>query len=180
MIVGDLLAPSAGSHLWVTFDGGAHWKQSAGVPKTAFVYSATISRAGGNTVLAMSVDSANNVFVLRSVDGGTSYKRVATLANAPAIGVPVDPESALRSKLWAFVYSPAREIRFNDGIKTGTPDVVATTQRGAFLSTDLGTTWHRIDGSLIAHGFWGTRWVNGYLDMCTDGEGTVRSAAPLQ
>jgi hypothetical protein len=169
------------SSMQVTFDGGKTWKRSVGVPVTGFWYAATISPVNGKVVLATSVDAADNVFVLRSTDGGRTFKRIANVTNAPQIHGPVDHD-LLRRALQppAFVYSPARQILFNQGVTRGTPDVVVTTLRGAFLSTDLGTTWHRLDDALIAHSFWGIRWNKGYLYLGSDGQGVVRSAAPVQ
>jgi photosystem II stability/assembly factor-like uncharacterized protein len=175
IIVGDLRNSSRSSML-VSFDGGKHWKRSAGVPATAFWYSATISPADGNVVLASSVDASNNVFVLRSTDGGRTFKRIADVTNAPLIRGRID----VRCCRAAFVYSPAREIRFNQAVVEGTPDVVLTTLRGAFLSTDLGSRWHRLDGALIAHSFWGIRWLHGYLYLASDGQGVLRSTVPIQ
>ena len=175
------LANQRSSSMSVTFDGGKTWKRSAGVPVTAFWYSATISPANGKLVLATSIDSANNVFVLRSTDGGASFKKVATVANAPLVRGPVDAD--LRERLGeppAFVYSPARQILFNTSTASKTPYAVVTTLRGAFLSTDLGSTWKRIDGALISHSFWGIRWNAGYLYLASDGQGIVKSTQPLQ
>jgi hypothetical protein len=75
----------------------------------------------------------------------------------------------------AFVYSPEREIRYDQDVKTGTPLVAITTLRGAYVSADNGSTWKRLDAALIGHSFWGIRWVNGYLYLASDGQGVVRS-----
>ncbi len=52
--------------------------------------------------------------------------------------------------------------------------------RGAFVSSDNGSTWSRLDKALIAHSFWEIRWLNGYLYLASDGQGILRSTAPLQ
>jgi hypothetical protein len=154
----------------------------------------TISPANGKTVLASSMDAQNNVFVLRSTDGGATFKKVAVVTNAPLIRGRIGREgNALLRRSGArpqrerggeegqaFVYSPEREIKYNQDVSTGTPDAVITTLRGAFLSTDNGSKWQRIDTGLIAHSFWGIRWVGGYLYLASDGQGVVRSTSIVQ
>ncbi len=116
--------------------------------------------------------------MLRSTDGGKTFKKVSDVVNAPLIRGKAelegrlviekrrhgrgDNEEAGESQGQAFVYSPEREIRYNEDVKKGTPDVAITTLRGAYLSSDNGSTWQRLDGGLIAHSFWGIRWVKGY------------------
>lgn len=184
------------SSLKVTTDGGTTWTKSSGVPATQFWYAMSISPVDGNTVLASSVDAKNNVFVLRSTDGGRTFKKIAVVTNAPLIRGRIDVdrhhlhrkpgerprESAAAEAVQAraFVYSPERELRYNQDATKGTPDVAITTLRGAFLSSDNGKTWKRLDSGLIAHSFWGIRWLNGYLYLGSDGQGVVRSTAPLQ
>ena len=186
---------SKASSLWVTSDGGTTWTQATGVPKTPFWYALTISPVDGQTVLASSVDSSNNVFVLRSHNGGKSFTKVAVVTNAPLIRGHAEanpnalwrtagqhPPAAERSteRSQAFVYSPEREIRYNQDVTTGTPDVAITTLRGAYISADNGKTWQRIDGGLISHSFWGIRWLNGFLYLGSDGQGVVRSTSAVQ
>jgi hypothetical protein len=186
ILAGDLKAQKTSS-LEVTFDGGKTWTRAAGVPVTAFWYAATISPVNGKLVLASSVDAADNVFVLRSTDGGLHFTKVANVTNAPLLRGPIPdtlrrgnaPDSSAQASE-AFVYSPEREIRFNQDVTKGTPDVALTTLSGAYLSTDLGTTWHRLDDELVAHSFWGIRWNNGYLYLGSDGQGVLKSTRPLQ
>jgi hypothetical protein len=185
---------SGKSSLSVTTDGGKTWKKSTGVIPTQFWYAMTISPVNGKTVLASSMDAQNNVFVLRSTDGGATFKKVAVVTNAPLIrgrigregnallrrsGTRAQPERG-GDEGQAFVYSPEREIKYNQDVTTGTSDVVITTLRGAFLSTDNGSKWQRIDTGLIAHSFWGIRWVGGYLYLGSDGQGVVRSTSTVQ
>ncbi|HZY98234.1 MAG TPA: hypothetical protein VFE36_01540 [Candidatus Baltobacteraceae bacterium] len=181
IIVGDL-ASQKRSSLRVTFDGGKTWATSRGVPVTPFWYAATISPANGNLVLATSVAANNDVFVLRSTDGGRTFTRVATVANAPLLRGRVDAGLAerLTQPPPAFVYSPARQILYNAARVGRQPYVALTTLRGAFLSTDDGSSWQRLDRDLIAHSFWGIRWNDGYLYLGSDGQGIVRSAKPVQ
>jgi hypothetical protein len=182
------------SSLSVTSDGGTKWIKSTGVPATQFWYAMTISPVNGNIVLASSVDASNNVFVLRSTDGGRTFKRVATVVNAPLIRGRIDTERNPRRKagvhvrqrdvetsaLPAFVYSPERELSYNPDIKKGVADVVITTLRGAYVSTDNGSKWQRLDDATIAHSFWGIRWLKGRLYLGSDGQGVLRSTTPLQ
>jgi hypothetical protein len=154
----------------------------------------TISPVNGNIVLASSVDKSNNVFVLRSTDAGRTFKRVATVVNAPLIRGRIDPDRNPRrkaglhardrdvetSKSPAFVYSPEREILYNPDIKKGVADVVITTLRGAYVSTDNGSKWQRLDDATIAHSFWGIRWLTGRVYLGSDGQGVLRSTTPLQ
>jgi hypothetical protein len=60
------------------------------------------------------------------------------------------------------------------------PDVVLTTRFGAWISTDVGVTWQRVDHSSIAHHFIGASWNNGYLFLASFGEGAIRSKDPVQ
>jgi hypothetical protein len=180
MLVGDLRGGR--STISVTMDGGTTWMAAAGVPATAFWYAATISTADPQVVLASNIDAANNVFVLRSTDGGRHFAKVATVVNAPPIRGRADIERHTEDDATpaAFVYAPAREIRFNQDVLKGVPYVALTTLRGAYVSSDLGTTWQRVDRALIAHSFWGIRWRAGYLYLGSDGQGIVVSTAPLQ
>ncbi len=184
------------SSLSVTTDGGKTWTKSSGVPKTAFWYAMTISPVNGKVVLASSVDSKNNVFVLRSNNSGKSFTKVAVVTNAPLIrgrgeidrnGLRVSPnlrsrraERAEEAQSQAFIYSPEREIRYDQDVTSGTADVAITTLRGAFISSDNGSTWKRLDDGLVAHSFWGIRWLNGYLYLASDGQGVLRSTSPVQ
>jgi photosystem II stability/assembly factor-like uncharacterized protein len=180
ILVGDL-AHQKRSSIRVTFDGGKTWATSSGVPVTQFWYSATISPADGKIVLATSVDAADNVFVLRSTNGGRSFVKTAVVTNAPLTRGPIDGELMRRVSQPppAFVYSPARQILFNPGTRKN-PYVALTTLRGAFLSTDMGSSWRRLDRALVAHSFWGIRWNNGFLYLGSDGQGIVKSSRPLQ
>jgi hypothetical protein len=180
ILVGDLKGLNASS-IEVTLDGKT-WAKAAGVPPTAFWYAATISPANGKLVLASSVDASNNVFVLRSTDGGLHFTRIATVTNAPLLRGPVDRDlrRSFPQAPPAFVYSPAREIRFNQDVTKGIPDVALTTLSGAYVSSDLGTTWRRLDDALIAHSFWGIRWNAGYLYLGSDGQGVMKSTRPVQ
>jgi hypothetical protein len=198
IVVGGERSSGQGTSVWATLDGGASWRKATGVAPTAFWYALTISPANGNVVLVSSVDAANNVFVLRSRDGGRSFAKVATVTNAPLLRGRVEaPHALLRGgaagsdddadedtdagkRLPVYVYSPEREIRFNQDVTKGMPLVAITTLRGAYVSSDTGTTWRRLDSNLIAHGFWGIRWLNGYLYLASDGQGIVRSNQPLQ
>ena len=105
IVVGDLKGDR--SSLSVTFDGGKTWSTSRGVPQTAFWYAATLSPANPNLMLASNVDSANNVFVLRSTDGGRSFKQITTIrTNAPLIRERAIIERANNPDVpYAFVYS---------------------------------------------------------------------------
>jgi photosystem II stability/assembly factor-like uncharacterized protein len=194
IVVGDLKGTS--SSISTTFDGGKTWSKATGVPATAFWYTVTISPVDGQTVLASSVDAENNVYVLRSLDGGRTFARTQTVTNAPALRGRIDADRKPRRQAGdeqderdddrtqgppaAYLYSPVREIRYNQEQTTGIADAVLTTLRGAFLSSDDGKTWHRIDGGTVSHSFWGARWLKGYLYLGSDGQGLLRSVAPVQ
>ncbi len=188
ILVGDLSA--AGSSIQVTSDGGKTWTKAAGVPATPFWYAISVSPVNGNVVLASSVDSSNNVFVLRSTNGGKAFTRIATVTNAPLLRGRVERERLVRGAAaiggdegsdtaQAFIYSPEREIRFDQDAVKGIAPVAITTLRGAFLSTDDGASWRRLDAGMVAHSFWGIRWHAGYLYLGSDGQGVVRSNARL-
>ncbi|MBV8155146.1 MAG: hypothetical protein JOY98_12035 [Candidatus Eremiobacteraeota bacterium] len=175
LVVGEQSA--SGSSLAVTIDGGKSWHRSAGVPATAFWYSLTIA-PGSSVVLASSVDAKSDVFVLRSVDGGRTFRRVANVVNAPFLRMRVslvrDPHAPPY-----YDYSPQHEIRYDQDVRTSIAPVVLTTLRGAYLSRDDGSTWQRLDGGTISHSFWGIRWRGGYLYLASDGQGIVKSTTPL-
>ncbi|HEY1976902.1 MAG TPA: hypothetical protein VGG89_10175 [Candidatus Baltobacteraceae bacterium] len=181
IIVGDL-AKQKFSSIRVTFDGGKTWTTSKGVPATAFWYAAAISPARGKIVLACSVDAQNNVFVLRSTDGARTFRRVADVTNAPLLRGPADRDLAERSAQPrpAFIYSPARQMVFSPAAAGKRELVALTTLRGAYLSSDTGSTWRRLDRNLITHSFWGIRWNGGYLYLGSDGQGILKSTQPLQ
>lgn len=181
ILVGDLNRLKASS-IEVTSNGGKTWTTSAGVPPTAFWYATAISPVNGKVVLATSVDASSNVFVLRSADGGLHFKKIAVVTNAPLLRGPIDPDLRRDAPQLppAYVYSPARQILFNPSVTQGTSDVVLTTLNGAYLSTNLGGTWRRLDGNLITHSFWGIRWNAGYLYLGSDGQGVVKSTSPVQ
>jgi hypothetical protein len=183
ILIGDM-SSSGRSSISVTSDGGKSWAKSSGVPATLFWYALAISPVSGTTVLASSVDKMNNVFVLRSADGGRTFKRVATVVNAPLVRGRIDADRYVSgegaSQPLDFLYSPERELRFNEDVKKGVSDVAITTLRGAFISTDNGSKWQRLDDALVAHSFWGIRWLNGYLYLASDGQGIVRSTTPIQ
>jgi len=182
------------SSLSVTTDGGSTWTKATGVPPTRFWYAMTIAPANGKIVLASSVDAKHNVFVLRSTDGGKTFTKIAVVTNAPLIvgRVGLERHDLLRmrgSRIresesgkggQAFVYSPERELKYNQNVTKGTPDVVITTLRGAYLSADNGKTWQRLDKGLVSHSFWGIRWLKGYLYLASDGQGIVRSTTAVQ
>ncbi len=192
IVVSDL--KTFGSTISSTFDGGKTWTQAKGVPASAFWYTMTISPVNGQTVLAASVDAATNVYVLRSTDGGRTFVRTQIVTTAPALAGRIDADR--HGRLYgpgrgdhderasgapaAFLYSPVREIRYNLQHTHGVADAVLTTLRGAFLSSDDGSTWSRIDGTTVAHSFWGVRWRDGYLYLGSDGQGLLRSDAPVQ
>ncbi|HTX58325.1 MAG TPA: hypothetical protein VMH02_01525 [Verrucomicrobiae bacterium] len=183
LLVGDLR--NGRSSLLVTTDGGKTWRSCAGVPPTPYWYAISISPANGETILASNVDASNNVFVLRSTDGGKTFRRIASVVNAPQLRGRVDADRVERGGLEGarapeyFNYSPEREIRYDQDVTHGRPAVVVTTLLGAYLSRDDGTTWQRLDRGLIAHSFWGSRWVDGYLYLASDGQGIVETATPL-
>ncbi|HTA37833.1 MAG TPA: hypothetical protein VK760_02095 [Candidatus Acidoferrales bacterium] len=192
IVVSDLRGP--GSTLSTTFDGGKTWTRAKGVPASAFWYTASISPVNGNIVLASSVDAATNVYVLRSNDGGRTFVRTQIVTSAPALvgRIDADRHGRLHSRgreaedetpgnaAAAFLYSPVREIRYNQEHARGVADAVLTTLRGAFLSSDNGSTWTRLDRATTAHSFWGARWRAGYLYLGSDGQGLLRSDAPVQ
>jgi hypothetical protein len=183
ILIGDL-SNSGRSSISVTGDGGKSWTKSSGVPATQFWYALAISPVSGATVLASSVDKMNNVFILRSTDGGRTFKRVASVVNAPLVRARIDAHRHVNddgaSQPPDYLYSPEREILYNEDATKGISDVAITTLRGAFISTDNGSKWQRLDEALVAHSFWGIRWLKGYLYLASDGQGIVRSTTPLQ
>jgi hypothetical protein len=187
------------NHVSYSHDGGKSWKQSTGLPKTAFgqttIYFATHRfylafepRSNGTILLCDHDPKTDNILVYRSTDNGASFAHVKTFVQ------PTPPRH------WPFLLYPnaferqlhphgeyyatrfyGNRLAFNDQAKKGvTPAVVLTTRFGAFLSYDVGTTWTRIDMTTISHHFEGLGWNDGYVYLATYGQGAIRTTKPLQ
>ncbi len=79
----------------------------------------------------------------------------------------------------------ATSLEFNPAAPAGQdPILVLATGYGLYGSGDLGNTWTRLDGgtnsTTISRRFTKVEWLDGYLYASTDGQGLLRSSAPLQ
>ena len=189
---------STPSSLYYSHDAGKTWTQSTGLPTTqpqgpqsiyfpTHRFYAAFDSIDATTVLLADHDpQTDNILVFRSTDGAQSFTLVTTFTQPvgqrhwPQL---LRPQSEQNPHLDSFYYATrfyGNRVVFNSQPKTGNPDVVVTTRFGAFLSTDLGTTWTRIDTSAVPHHFIGATWAGGYLYLATFGEGVIRTKKPLQ
>ncbi|MGC8486234.1 MAG: hypothetical protein ACP5O6_11490 [Candidatus Baltobacteraceae bacterium] len=79
----------------------------------------------------------------------------------------------------------ATSLEFNPAAPAGQDPILAlSTGFGLYASGDLGQTWTRLDGgtnaTTISRRFTKVEWLDGYLYASTDGQGLLRSSAPLQ
>jgi hypothetical protein len=112
-------------------------------------------------VLLIGVNSNNDLDVLKSTDGGHSF------ATPPLYTVPRGAPMG---------------IGFNY-VTSGMPlAALITKYQGAFLSSDLGETWQRLDTplQLTTHKFTSLQWQAGTLYLGTYGQGIIRTVQPLQ
>jgi photosystem II stability/assembly factor-like uncharacterized protein len=162
--------PSAASHiivddsttgLSVSMDGGQTWTASAGAENLAPPRLVAIHPYDNQTVLLIGQNQNGGVDVLKSSDGGYSF------GTTPLYTVPQGTPMGI-----AFNYVPS-----------GMPLVALATQGGgAFLSSDLGQHWQRLDTpqQLKTHYFTSLQWQSGTLYLGTYGQGIIRTVQPLQ
>ena len=78
----------------------------------------------------------------------------------------------------------ATSLEFNPAAPAGQDPILAlSTGFGLYASPDLGVTWTRLDmpgSGAISRRFTKVEWLDGYLYASTDGQGLLRSSAPLQ
>jgi len=161
--------PSAATHvivddtkagLSVSTNGGKTWAASDGVADLDARFVA-IHPYDGQSVFLMGKNTAGDLVVVKSTDGGLSF------SGTPLYQVPDGEPMGLA---------------FNQ-IKSGTPMLaLATEYQGAFLSSDLAQTWTRLDTptELITHKFTSLQWLGGRLYLGTYGQGIQRTTLPLQ
>jgi hypothetical protein len=184
--------------LWYTHNGGVTWTQSSGLPAsvTANVtlwfpvhrfYVAFQPRSTGTVLLVDHDPATDNVLVFRSVDNAKSFAFMKTFVQPtpprpwPHLLFPTSMERARTKVPYYATRFFGNRLAFNPQAPTGkTPAVILTTRFGAFLSNDSGSTWQRLDTTLIAHHFVGAAWKNGYGFLASFGQGVLRSLAPLQ
>ena len=183
--------------LYYTHDGGTTWAKSSGLPHTiapnATIYFpvdrfyVTFEPGAPGTILLADHDPAtDDVIVYKSTDNGASFTKVHKFVQPapsrpwPNLLFPNPDERVAKGRYYATRFYGNR-LAFNPAPPAGsTPDVVLTTRFGAFLSTDAGATWHRIDNDAIPHHFVGASWSSGTLFLASFGEGVIRTTKPLQ
>jgi len=164
------------SVLWTTFDAGKTWTNAKSLPQTPYWYAIAISPVDGKDVVIANADASGNAFSLHSSDGGLTFGAATTAAaRATAVRGSARVSQARRG---VYVYSPMRQIRFDQDVTSGVPCAILTTSKGAYESCDFGATWARIDQTLAVHSFWDVRWVGGSVYLASNGFGVLRSAAP--
>ena len=187
------------SKLYYSHDGGKTWTESTGLPKTQRVspadvyfpthrfYAAFDSKDAQTILLADHDPKTDNILMYRSTDGGQTFTHIHTFVQPPPqrpwpnLLFPEAGEYKPKDSYYYATRFYGNRVVFNPNPQSGDPDVVVTTRFGAFLSTDLGTTWKRIDNAAIAHQFEGAAWDGqGYLYISTYGQGIIRSTKPVQ
>jgi len=187
------------SQLFYSHDGGKTWKQSSGLPTTGAFgppeiwfpthrFNAAFDPKDAQTVLLMDHDpKTDNVLIFRSSDGAQSFTHNHTFVQPkPQRHWPMllRPQEETNTHTNTFYYATrfyGNRVVFNPTAQSGDPAVVVTTRFGAFLSSDLGGTWKRIDTTAVPHHFIGAAWDgNGFLYLATFGEGIIRTTKPIQ
>jgi photosystem II stability/assembly factor-like uncharacterized protein len=136
---------SYGDGVWVTRDGGAHWR-NVGLPQTWAIAQIAIDPANSRHVLVAAVgnpyrDSAARG-VYRTADGGRTWQRTLYLGpSSGASDIAIDPRNpnVVFAGIWQFRRVP---WSFSSG---GPLD-------GIFKSTDGGRTWRRLRGNGLPTG----------------------------
>lgn len=191
-------APGQTPHFYYSHDGGTTWNPSTGLPHKALGQStlyypvnrfyAAFDQATPGMILVADHDPAtDNILVFRSTDNGVSFTHIKTFVQPtpsrpwPHLAFPTPKERAPRNIPYYATRFFGNRLVFNPSPPTGqAPDVVLTTRFGAWVSTDAGNTWKRVDDKAIAHHFIGASWSNGYLFLASFGEGVIRSKTPIQ
>ncbi len=136
---------SFGDGIWITHDGGAHWR-NGGLRQTWAVAQIVIDPSDSRRAWAAAVgdpyrDSAARG-VYRTTDGGTSWQRTLYLgpsSGASDIAIDARHPNVVFAGIWQFRRVP---WSFSSG---GPLD-------GIFKSTDGGATWHRLRGGGLPRG----------------------------
>ncbi len=160
--------PTDGKHLMLfdatagvqrSTDGGAHWAASTGGVTGLGQVLFAMHPFDRRIVLALGVDASNAMVLFGSVDGGASFET---------------------SPRWWMRGGEPMGIAFNP-VKSGSPLLAVTTNyEGAFLSSDEGGSFTRIDQSLITHKYTSLQWSAGVLYLGTYGQGILKSDRALQ
>lgn len=139
---------SYGDGVWVTHDGGAHWR-NAGLRETWAIAQIAIDPRDSQRVLIAAVgnpyrdDTQRGIY--RTTDGGRSWRRTLYLGpSSGASDVAIDerePRVAFAG-IWQF-----RRMPWNF-VSGGALD-------GVFKSVDGGATWRRLNGNGLPRGFMG-------------------------
>jgi photosystem II stability/assembly factor-like uncharacterized protein len=147
-------AGSTNPTVHLSTNGGSSWTPAVGIPACQTLKVA-ISGKLDSTVLAAAY-AGSSITILKSTDGG------ATFAMAPDL---VPPGSA--SDVSSIVYSPKG-------------NAVVTTRNGAYVSSNDGATWERLDTGPTTHNVSLAQWVAGTLYLYTYGQGVMKSRVPLE
>jgi len=187
---------SSPNQLYYSHDGGTTWNQSSGLPTTqpqaemwfpTHRYYAAFDTIDATTVLLADHDpQTDNVLVYRSTDGGQTFSLVTTFVQPtgqrawPHLLRPKNETNSHKDEFYYATRFYGNRVVFNSRPQSGNPDVVVTTRFGAFLSTDLGSTWTRVDTAAVPHHFIGAAWAQGYLYLASFGEGVIKSKKAVQ
>ena len=139
---------SYGDGVWVTHDGGAHWR-NAGLRASWAIAQIVIDPKNSRRIWVAAVgnpyrdSTARGVY--RTTDGGLTWQRTLYLGpSSGASDLSIDPYDAnvLFAGIWQF-----RRVPWN--FSSGGP------LDGIFKSTDGGIAWHRLHGNGLPHGYMG-------------------------
>ncbi len=156
-IVVTSIEPDRTTVISVTSDGGRTWKQHR--PDRAFEFGAAIAIDPNNRdviVVGSSNVPAAGGGVLRSLDGGNTWAKANT-------GMSTER----RYNRYGIATTA---LRFNS------QSVLAmATTNGAYVSWDLGVTWHDVTGNSISRYFTDVAWEGAFLYSSSFGSGVQRS-----
>ena len=157
-IVVTSIEPDRSTVISVSSDGGRTWRQHR--PAKTFEFGAAIAIDPNNRdmiVVGSSNVSAAGGGVLRSLDGGATW----SIANT---GMSTE----LRYNRYGIATTA---LRFNS------QSVLAmATTNGAYVSRDLGATWHDVTGNSISRYFTDVAWDGSYLYSSSFGSGVQRAS----
>lgn len=139
---------SYGDGIWVTHDGGAHWR-NAGLQSTWAIAQIVVDPQNSRRVWAAAIgnpyrdSTAGGIY--RTTDGGRSWRQTLYLgpsSGASDVAIDRGDPNLVFAGIWQF-----RRLPWN--FSSGGPE------DGIFKSTDGGSTWRRLHGNGLPRGLMG-------------------------